>query len=229
MAHPFITAMCGFGLWLTWVARLPSLSEAVTGVDVSSPVSESEWTCLQSSGGQGAVEFAIVRVYRSSGSVDPNGAATIKAARRAGIKNVDGYIFPCVSCGNPASQVNATKQALDAAGASFGMFWLDIERYAWSSDKTANQKFIQQMVDACASLGVRAGVYSNWNSWGEIVGSDWSYASHLPLWYPHYDKNPSYSDFQPFGGWQSASIKQYIGDSSSCGASIDYNWYPSTH
>lgn len=23
----------------------------------------------------------------------------------------------------------------------------------------------------------------------------------LPLWYPHYDNNPSFSDFQSFGGW----------------------------
>ena len=23
----------------------------------------------------------------------------------------------------------------------------------------------------------------------------------LPLWYAHYDKNPSFSDWQPFGGW----------------------------
>ena len=25
--------------------------------------------------------------------------------------------------------------------------------------------------------------------------------SQLPLWYAHYDKNPSFSDWQPFGGW----------------------------
>ena len=68
------------------------------GVDVSSAVDESTWKCLQSPGGQGPVEFAVVRVYRSTGTVDPSGAATIKAARAAGIPNVDGYVFPCVTC-----------------------------------------------------------------------------------------------------------------------------------
>ena len=69
-----------------------------TGVDVSTAVGESTWTCLQSPGGQGPIEYAVVRVYRSSGTVDPNAAATIKAARAAGIANVDGYVFPCVTC-----------------------------------------------------------------------------------------------------------------------------------
>ena len=53
------------------------------GVDVSSAVDEATWKCLQSPGGQGPVEFAVVRVYRSTGTVDPSGAATIKAARAA--------------------------------------------------------------------------------------------------------------------------------------------------
>lgn len=30
--------------------------------------------------------------------------------------------------------------------------------------------------------------------------------SSLPLWYPHYDNNPSFSDFQSFGGWSSPML-----------------------
>ena len=50
-------------------------------------------------------DFAIARVYEELGHVDPNGAQTIKNARAAGIDYVDGYIFPCLSCGNPGQQV----------------------------------------------------------------------------------------------------------------------------
>ena len=110
---------------------------AITGVDVSQAVSESAWKCLMSPGGQGPVEFAIVRVYQSGGHVDPNGAATIKAARAAGVKHVDGYVFPCFSCGDAAEQVKATVAAL--SGAEYGMLWYDIERYKWSSDKAASK------------------------------------------------------------------------------------------
>lgn len=79
--------------------------EATVGVDVSSPVSKSEFECLMTPGGQGPIEFVIVRSYRSTGSVDPNAGATIVAATEAGIKHVDAYLFPCVPCGNGARQV----------------------------------------------------------------------------------------------------------------------------
>ena len=74
---------------------------------------ESSWSCLKSSYG---ANFAIPRVYRSSGSVDPNGAANINDARSAGIAYVDGYIFPCYSCGNAAGQMDDTINSLKASG-----------------------------------------------------------------------------------------------------------------
>jgi hypothetical protein len=42
----------------------------------------------------------------------------------------------------------------------------------------------------------------------------------------HYDNNPSFSDFSPFGGWNQPAIKQYVGDAVVCGAGVDKNWYP---
>ena len=32
----------------------------------------------------------------------------------------------------------------------------------------------------------------------------------MPLWYAHYDNNPSFSDFSPFGGWKEPYAKQVI-------------------
>ncbi len=46
------------------------------------------------------------------------------------------------------------------------------------------------------------------------------------LWYAHYDGNPSFSDFSPFGGWSSPAMKQYTGTSTVCGFGVDDNWYP---
>ena len=43
--------------------------------------------------------------------------------------------------------------------------------------------------------------------------------------YAHYDGNPSFSDFKPFGGLSSPAIKQYKGTTSYCGASIEENYY----
>jgi hypothetical protein len=147
-------------------------------------------------------------------------------ARSAGIPYVDGYIFPCVPCGKGGAQVSDAINAVRAAGANMGMLWLDIEPLAWK-DQGTNRAFITDMINSCNALGVHCGVYSNWNSWSEIVGS-WNGAARLPLWYPHYDNSKSFSDFQKFGGWSSPNIKQYIGDASSCGLGVDYNWYPGT-
>ena len=44
--------------------------------------------------------------------------------------------------------------------------------------------------------------------------------------YAHYDNLPSFSDFTAFGGWSTPAIKQYMGDKTSCGVGVDYNWYP---
>lgn len=73
------------------------------GVDVSQPASSSDFSCMKSNG----YTFAVARVYCSSGHTDSNGPATITAAWNGGMSHVDGYIFPCYSCGNPAGQVRS--------------------------------------------------------------------------------------------------------------------------
>jgi hypothetical protein len=87
----------GLVIFLTQLAALL----ATSGVDVSQLTSTSSYQCLVSNG----YSFAVPRVYQSSGKCDPNGKQNINNARSAGVKYVDGYIFPCYSCGNPAGQV----------------------------------------------------------------------------------------------------------------------------
>ena len=41
-----------------------------------------------------------------------------------------------------------------------------------------------------------------------IFGGSYSGGAKYPLWYAHYDNNPSFSDFTPFGGWTKPAIKQ---------------------
>ena len=74
---------------------------ATYGVDVSQRTYSSSFSCMVSDG----YIFTVARVYQSSGHTDPNGAATINDAWAGGMSYVDGYIFPCYSCGNPAQQV----------------------------------------------------------------------------------------------------------------------------
>jgi len=203
------------------VSILPA-SEAVSGVDVSQAVSQSAWTCLKNNGNQ----FGIVRIYRSFGSADPNAATTIKNARSAGIKYVDGYIFPCKKCGNPKGQVQKAVQNLKSNGAVIGQIWIDVEgTQYWSSSKSDNVNFIRDMVDEGRAQGYVVGIYTSASQWTPITGGSTAF-SNLQLWYAHYDNKPNFSDFKAFGGWSKPTIKQYQGDVTSCGVGVDKNWYP---
>ena len=46
------------------------------------------------------------------------------------------------------------------------------------------------------------------SQWQPIMGSSWTGGSSYPLWYAHYDNNPSFSDFTAFNGWSSPAMKQ---------------------
>ena len=210
-------------------ALLGASTVAYVGVDVSEPISEADWQCLESPGGQGPVQWASVRAYRSNGSTDPNAPSSIKNARAAGIKHVSAYIFPCVSCGNGAKQVNDTVAFLKSSGATPDIYWYDVETYNWSSSLSSNQAFITDMITKGKALGIKAGIYTNYYNWQSIVGLNWSYPAQqgLPLWYAHYDDSASFSDFAAFGGWSKPSVKQYEGDQSSCGVGIDYDYMTS--
>ena len=80
------------------------------------------------------------------------------------------------------------------------------------------------MVDEGNKKGVHLGFYTSSSQWSPITGNSNKFSSY-DLWYPHYDSNPSFSDFSSFGGWTSPAIKQYVGDASQCGVGVDKNFY----
>ena len=63
--------------------------------------------------------------------------------------------------------------------------------------------------------------------WQQIMGGvkNCPQAASVQLWYAHYDGKPDFSDFNPFGGWNKPSIKQFQGDVTLCGAGVDKNYY----
>lgn len=76
---------------------------AILGVDLSTPTSQSAFSCLKNQG----YDFVIVRAYHSFGSPDKNAVISIANAKAAGISLVDVYMFPCPKCLKSAKdQVN---------------------------------------------------------------------------------------------------------------------------
>ncbi|KAE9546249.1 hypothetical protein FO519_010539, partial [Halicephalobus sp. NKZ332] len=187
-------------------------------------VSESGFKCLWDH----SYRFFVARVYRSTGAYDTTGIQNIKNARAAGWKDVDGYIFPCLSssCPSAKTQVANTVNELHAKGAQFGMIWLDIEKLAWPADHNHNRAFISEMMQELDALKVNYGIYTNNYMWGSIVG-DWSGGSHRPLWWADYNGRQDFSGFKPFGGWSKPTIHQYSGSvNGPCGVNMDQSWYP---
>lgn len=197
-----------------------------TGVDVSQLYSTSTYSCMKSQG----TSFVIVRGYKSSGTVDSYAVANLKNARSAGIKYVDVYMFPCRGK-NATTQVNQMMAAIN--GSFYGMVWLDVETNpssgcSWSGySATSNCGYVQELVSAVKANGKAVGIYSSSSMWQTIMGSRYGCknVASQPLWYAHYDNTQSFSDFQAFGGWTKPTMKQYKGDTTLCGASVDMDYY----
>ena len=105
---------------------------------------------------------------------------------------------------------------------------IDVEQCSgcWYSDLNSNYEFVEDCVNAAVAKGQAVGVYSSDYEWGQTCG-DASGLQKYPLWYAAYDGETNFNDFTPFGGWTTPAIKQYNdhGDSS-CGVSVDVDWYP---
>ena len=226
MFYKFLIALATVGVAL-----------ATVGVDLSQLTSQSSFDCVKNLG----YDFAIVRVYCSPGYVDSNGPTNIARAWASGMAHVDGYIFPCYSCGNPSGQMDTTieylsshvniegldgfKRTNETVGATVGMLWLDIEgTQYWGSSTSANTQFIVDMAARGKARGVSIGIYSSKSQWNPITGGTTALSSY-PLWYASWDYNYNFNDWSPFGGWSSPAIKQYAGDQSYCSAGWDKNYY----
>lgn len=195
------------------------------GVDVSQYTSQAGFSCLV---GQNLV-YAIIRCYMSVGRPDPNCAGSVQNAHNAGMKVVDGYFFPCPTCGSAANQVNQMMSYFNQHQVKITTLWLDIEgSQYWLGNYASNQGWYISLVQACQKVGLKIGIYSSLSQWLAIFGNrGFSYGANYPLWYASYDGEPSFNGFSGFGGWSSPVAKQFSDQGSKCGVGYDINWRPS--
>lgn len=203
-------------------------SSSTKGFDVSTLISSSSASCFNSNGWS----YVVTRAFHSSGTVDSNACPSLTAAKSAGVGTRDVYMFPCPTCSASASaQMSTMLQSLSSCSAWSGRVWLDIEgTQYWTGSSSNNKNFYQSLVQACKSQAHACGIYSSAYQWSSLFGStSYSYGSDLPMWYAHYDGNPSFSDYPnySYGGWTSPHAKQYAGTTTVCSMGIDKNYSPS--
>ncbi|KAH3744709.1 glycoside hydrolase family 25 protein [Pelomyxa schiedti] len=215
--------LCVVGIVLVCLVGLEQVY-CYSGIDMSSTLVEANAECLVSKG----YHFTVSRCFRSNGEVDTAVVASSKAAWNGGMSYFDVYFFPCFSCGDPAGQVSTSVQYLTSNSVKYGMMWFDVEGPGtyWGNSTSANQNFFTSLVAQAKSMGVTIGVYTSKSQWQPIMGSSYTGGAAYPLWYAHYDNNPSFSDYVAFGGWTTPSVKQYEGTTSLCNQSVDLDWYP---
>lgn len=194
------------------------------GVDVSQLFSTATYQCMKNNG----YNFAIIRGYCSYGGVDANIISNLNNARAAGLIT-DIYMFPCRGKSGSA-QVDQMMNAI--SGNLYGMVWIDVETNpssgcGWGNDYNGNCAFLTEIINRIKSHGKVPAIYASRYMWQTIMGSFSGCPSvaSQQLWYAHYDNNPSFADFQAFGGWTKPAIKQFQGDTTLCGAGVDKNFY----
>jgi len=138
----------------------------------------------------------------------------------------------CPRCqGNGPNGVKLLVDHLRSNNVKFGMVWLDIEQCTkcWDTDVASNCAWVGSLVDEYERLGVKVGIYSSPGEWPMTVGGGCTRFTGKPLWYAHYDGEPSFSDYSGmrFGGWSAPYMKQFADHAdNSCGVSIDRDWRP---
>ena len=80
----------------------------------------------------------------------------------------------------------------------------------WPNDKQGNRQFILDMIkavkdnytDGTGDVARSVGIMTNYNSWSQILGADWTGASNLDLlWVNWNGKQDLTTGWTPFGGW----------------------------
>ena len=197
------------------------------GVDISQQLTSDSASCMAQNG----LKFIVPRGYCSSCKVDTAVCNSLKTAANAGIPTRDVYMFPSPTCSKSAhDQMGELLNYLKSNCASqwSGRVWLDIEgSQYWLGDSSKNRQWYQDLVDSCENYGVKCGVYASKSQWESIFGSsDYCYGSSNPLWYAHYDNNPSFSDYSKFGCFSDPLAKQYQGTTTYCSFSVDLDYGP---
>ena len=117
-----------------------------------------------------------------------------------------------------------------------GRLWIDVEeRPQWcpsifDCDAAKTVALLNEALNECGPFP--CGIYTSKDIWEDYTGNTTAFSTY-PLWYARYVNscplNPTFSDFEPFGGWTAPVGKQYADDKPGhcsgdlCSKSVDYN------
>ena len=163
-------------------------------------------------------DFVVIRAWVPSGNVDPNAIANIQAAKAAGFKDIDVYMAPCLPC-EPIDQTKTMLQALKDQ--PYSRVFVSIDVPGWREFKSFNQLFLEDVLTEIAKGSKKPAVFSTKFLWEDNLGRDYSGASKYDLMYENLNKDPSFKDYQPFGGWRKPYSKHYATGAPVCSLNME--------
>jgi hypothetical protein len=111
--------------------------------------------------------------------------------------------------------------ALAAEFPEVGRIWLDVEEDPGSRSAAELEHLVEEALDALGDFP--GGIYTGRGFWTSYMDDSHRFAE-LPLWYAHYDHEPSLETWEPFGGWTEPMGKQYADHHEhTCGLPMDRN------
>ena len=194
------------------------------GLDLAGAFTAANFQCIKNAG----YSYVIIRGYRSTGALDTAATQSLTNAKSVGLAT-DMYMFPCRG---KSATAQVDEMIAGISGSLYTNVWIDVETNpsagcSWSGhDANSNCQFLTDIITRVKSKGKGVGIYSSTFMWTSIFGNKSACPSvaDSPIWYAHYDKSPSFSDFTSFGGWTKPAIKQFEGDTTVCGLDVDRNY-----
>uniref|UniRef100_A0A914BYP4 Uncharacterized protein n=1 Tax=Acrobeloides nanus TaxID=290746 RepID=A0A914BYP4_9BILA len=139
-------------------------------------------------------EAFLPQIYSSDGYFSSVGLQNLADARA--VINTDVIIAPCRSnCTDKTAsgydQMQSIFEILNAECQPDFIFIQVLSNGKWPNDKQGNRQFILDMIkavkdnytDGTGDVARSVGIMTNYNSWSQILGADWTGASNLDLFH----------------------------------------------
>jgi len=153
---------------------------------------------------------------------------TIQEAKKAGMDTINGWVFPSPNCDVKKSYQSFYEFFLHLS-LWLDEVWLDIGgENVWNADPKENIKYIHALVDEGKDLNYVVGIKTNDDLWKKITGDTTEFKD-IPLWFAKQDAQGNMTDFKPFGGWTTPTVKSFKSYQEICGghyAGLDYHYKP---
>ncbi|GMS94688.1 hypothetical protein PENTCL1PPCAC_16863, partial [Pristionchus entomophagus] len=210
-----------------------SAQQFAYAVDINQAGTPSSFDCLRQ-----WARTIFVRAYKpdESGGIDFTALPNIKNAFNAGI-GIEIFITPNpVSSKSAITQVDEAVNSLINGGVSIKSLWIMVTSpINWGKNQAANFNFVNYAVQRIRARGIRPGVYTSIYDWAQITNWARLPGNDVMLWYWNVyapggggESPPNFSDFRPFGNWNSANVKQFGQAENVCGFTLNRDVYPAS-